>query len=289
MPRLESLLELVKGRVPLLLEIKVDGDLWRWMPALKSALRDYRGRHGVMSFDPRIGRLLKTRFPRVRRGLVIRDSWSPPRRLMALALADPDFLAVDRSAIDKSWVAGQQRKGRPVYCWTIRGPQQRVASASSCGRPYLGSPMADRETEVVAKLSSGVSGLNSAAWDRLAGSDPFVSHAFLSALEASGSVGEGTGWTPATLLGRGRRFASGFGRARLSEDAQPGRICFRPRLGRRIRARGWYLLSQAPDRRAVHAGPRSALAWQSAATSARGGRSGRHPERNFLSAHHLHR
>ena len=60
--------------------------------------------------------------------------------------------------------------------------------------------MADRETEVVAKLSSGVSGLNSTAWDRLAGSDPFVSHAFLSALEASGSVGEGTGWTPATLL-----------------------------------------------------------------------------------------
>ena len=60
--------------------------------------------------------------------------------------------------------------------------------------------MADRETEVVAKLSSGVSGLNSTAWDRLAGGDPFVSHAFLSALEASGSVGEGTGWTPATLL-----------------------------------------------------------------------------------------
>ena len=60
--------------------------------------------------------------------------------------------------------------------------------------------MADRETEVVAKLSSGVSGLNATAWDRLAGSDPFVSHAFLSALEESGSVGQGTGWTPATIL-----------------------------------------------------------------------------------------
>ena len=60
--------------------------------------------------------------------------------------------------------------------------------------------MADREIEVVAKLSSGVSGLNSFAWDRLAGDDPFVSHAFLSSLEASGSVGKGTGWTPATIL-----------------------------------------------------------------------------------------
>lgn len=60
--------------------------------------------------------------------------------------------------------------------------------------------MADRETEVVAKLAGGVSGLNAAAWDRLTGDDPFVSHAFLSALEQSGSVGKGTGWTPATLL-----------------------------------------------------------------------------------------
>ena len=60
--------------------------------------------------------------------------------------------------------------------------------------------MADRETEVVAKLSSGVSGLNATAWDRLTGGDPFVSHAFLSALEQSGSVGKGTGWTPATVL-----------------------------------------------------------------------------------------
>jgi predicted N-acyltransferase len=60
--------------------------------------------------------------------------------------------------------------------------------------------MADREAEVVAKLSSGVSGLNAAAWDRLAAHDPFVSHAFLSALEESGSVGTGTGWTPATIL-----------------------------------------------------------------------------------------
>jgi predicted N-acyltransferase len=60
--------------------------------------------------------------------------------------------------------------------------------------------MADRETEVVAKIASGVSGLNAAAWDRLAGEDPFVSHAFLSALEDSRSVGPGTGWTPAAIL-----------------------------------------------------------------------------------------
>ena len=45
-----------------------------------------------------------------------------------------------------------------------------------------------------------VSGLNARAWDRLGGGDPFGSHAFLSALEDSGSVGPGTGWTPAPIL-----------------------------------------------------------------------------------------
>ena len=60
--------------------------------------------------------------------------------------------------------------------------------------------MADRETEIIAKIASGVSGLNARAWDRLASSDPFVSHAFLSALEDSQSVGVGTGWTPAPIL-----------------------------------------------------------------------------------------
>ena len=82
--------------------------------------------------------------------------------------------------------------------------------------------MADRETEVVAKLSSGVSGLNSAAWNRIAGDDPFVSHAFLSALEQSGSVGKGTGWTPATILIEDGASHLNVRRAGLSEDAQPG-------------------------------------------------------------------
>jgi len=60
--------------------------------------------------------------------------------------------------------------------------------------------MADRETEIIAKIASGVSGLNPRAWDRLVEGDPFLTHAFLAALEDSGSVGPGTGWTPAPIL-----------------------------------------------------------------------------------------
>ena len=60
--------------------------------------------------------------------------------------------------------------------------------------------MADRESEVLARIGSGVAMLDPADWDALATGDPFLSHAFLSALEDSGSVGPGTGWTPAPIL-----------------------------------------------------------------------------------------
>ncbi len=64
--------------------------------------------------------------------------------------------------------------------------------------------MADRETQVIARIAPGVATLDAGQWDRLAGeADPFLSHAFLTALEESGSVGEGTGWTPAPIIVEG--------------------------------------------------------------------------------------
>jgi predicted N-acyltransferase len=60
--------------------------------------------------------------------------------------------------------------------------------------------MADRESEIIARIGSGVAALDSITWNGLAGNDPFLSHAFLSALEDSGSVGPGTGWSPAPIL-----------------------------------------------------------------------------------------
>ncbi|HEV7234277.1 MAG TPA: GNAT family N-acetyltransferase [Sphingorhabdus sp.] len=57
---------------------------------------------------------------------------------------------------------------------------------------------------VTAELLSEVSDIAADQWDALNPSaNPFVSHAFLTALEQSGSVGQGTGWSPAPILIRG--------------------------------------------------------------------------------------
>ena len=127
-PTLASLLVLVGGRVPLLLEAKVDGDIWRWVPALRLALKGYAGPFGVMSFDARLPRLLKTNLSKVRRGLVVRDSLHPAKRWLAMRLASPRFLAVDVAALDNPWVA-QARAQMPVYSWTVRTPEQRAQAS----------------------------------------------------------------------------------------------------------------------------------------------------------------
>jgi glycerophosphoryl diester phosphodiesterase len=127
-PTLESLFSLVKGRVPLLLEVKIDKDLRRWVPALSERLSEYRGPFGVMSFDPRIGRLLKVRLPKVRRGLVVRSNLPTARRIMAMWLADPQFIAVERTALGNAWVR-RARSHMPVYSWTIRTEAERAQAA----------------------------------------------------------------------------------------------------------------------------------------------------------------
>jgi predicted N-acyltransferase len=54
---------------------------------------------------------------------------------------------------------------------------------------------------VTARIVDGVAAVPAADWDTCAGTaNPFVSHAFLAALEQSGSVGGRTGWQPLPII-----------------------------------------------------------------------------------------
>ena len=49
-------------------------------------------------------------------------------------------------------------------------------------------------------MVGSVGEIAAAEWDALADGNPFMRHAFLSAMEDSGSVGPGTGWSPAPII-----------------------------------------------------------------------------------------
>ena len=57
------------------------------------------------------------------------------------------------------------------------------------------------DPQITAEIAKGVSALPAAEWDACNPSgNPFLSHAFLSAMEDSGSVGLGSGWSPAPIV-----------------------------------------------------------------------------------------
>ncbi len=60
--------------------------------------------------------------------------------------------------------------------------------------------MADSDPAYTVRVLPSVGAADAAEWDALTdGRNPFVSHAFLTALEDSGSVGRGSGWLPVPL------------------------------------------------------------------------------------------
>ena len=118
-PRLAELLDLAAGRVPLLVEVKPRGSNGRSLAARVAQLVGaYRGPVGIMSFDPDVLAWLSIHAPEVRRGLVISRRATRFARWRALRSSRPHFLAVDRGAVARPWVA-RERRLRWIYCWTV--------------------------------------------------------------------------------------------------------------------------------------------------------------------------
>ena len=135
-PRLNDLLALVRGRAPLLIEIKTRRDR-RIAPlclAVRHDLEGYAGPVAVMSFDPRVGAWFREHAPRVVRGLVVTEEGARTysatvKRHLALWRARPDFLAYDVRDLPSAFAAAQRKRGLPVLTWTVRSPALRKVAA----------------------------------------------------------------------------------------------------------------------------------------------------------------
>lgn len=141
-PTLRQLLELVAGRVPLLIEIKSRREMRpsSLCQAVYDALEGYRGAHAVMSFDPRIPRWFAERGASTLRGLVVSEEGQKTlagraRRHAGLWHARPDFLAYDIRDLPSPFASAQRRRGLPVATWTVRTPEHRARAAEHADAP----------------------------------------------------------------------------------------------------------------------------------------------------------
>lgn len=145
-PRLEELLALVAGRVPLLVEIKSRRDVdWRPLAlATARAVRNYRGPVALMSFDPRPIRWLRDRVAHAPIGLVAgrrefhasgANGQFGAQLALAITRLDPDFLACDLNDFPDPLFARYRRDGLPVLGWTARTPRLAARAARFCDAP----------------------------------------------------------------------------------------------------------------------------------------------------------
>jgi glycerophosphoryl diester phosphodiesterase len=151
--RLAELLDLVGGRVPLLIEVKSE---WcppeaQFMAAIARDLSGYRGPAAIMSFDPAVVAALKGLLPGLPRGIVsglYDDTWWPgqldPERAYRLSHliesreAEPDFFAYHVKALPTPVTRFlREGLGIPLFCWTVRTRDELATAARWADAPIF--------------------------------------------------------------------------------------------------------------------------------------------------------
>lgn len=144
-PSFRNILDLVAGRVPLLVEIKdQDGAMGPNLCGLEEAaaaeIAGYGGDLALMSFNPHSVKRLSTLCPKRPCGLVTCDfsaeHWphlKAERRAELARIGDfescgASFVSHDHRALEMPRIAALKAQGVPVLCWTIRSAAEEVAA-----------------------------------------------------------------------------------------------------------------------------------------------------------------
>jgi glycerophosphoryl diester phosphodiesterase len=122
-PTLDEVLQLVGGRVPLVLELKhVPGRDAGLAFAVAELLRDYPGPAALMSFEPGLIAEVKAADPSLPRGFVAAGRWrTGPRHFREVVALSVDFISYAIHDLPTPMpVIAHRVLGIPLICWTVR-------------------------------------------------------------------------------------------------------------------------------------------------------------------------
>ena len=138
-PRFCNVLDLVGGRVPLIIEIKIHENAGEVCAHADEILRDYKGPYCVESFDPRAVAWYKKNRPQVVRGQLSSNFNKPGKRepfvqmlvhyLLLNVLGRPDFIAYDHlHKHNVSRLLCKSLFGALSVAWTIKSQRELDAA-----------------------------------------------------------------------------------------------------------------------------------------------------------------
>jgi len=131
-PTLRELLEVIDGRVPLVIELKgIEGKDNGLVKAVASVLSGYQGQAAIMSFDHWLVRRFAEDAPGIPGGLTAEGKGSRDLELHFSMLAHPiSFVSFSVSDLPNPFISFVREKlALPVITWTVRDQQARDTTA----------------------------------------------------------------------------------------------------------------------------------------------------------------
>jgi len=128
-PTFSEVLELVNGRVLLVIEIKTDVSSFEICSKLAQILDTYEGMFWVKSFNPLFVAWFRFFRPKFIRGLLVSSLKKVKKNILVKItcykmclnfLCKPDFIAFDYRDLPNKKVERLYKKGIPILLWTIR-------------------------------------------------------------------------------------------------------------------------------------------------------------------------
>lgn len=149
-PLLDSVLELINGRVPVLIEIKNEGLAGKIERGIAEVLDRYSGPFAIQSFNPLTVLWFRRRRPGICRGQLAGDFRSSPeigkvpdfilRNMYLNFISRPHFVAYDVSAGDRLFFEKMKsRIGVPLILWTVNS-KDKLALCRELGINFIFEP-----------------------------------------------------------------------------------------------------------------------------------------------------
>lgn len=135
-PLLEEVLRLVGGKVPMIIEVKPEGNPIRTAKELSRQMKGYQGEYCVESFDPRVLYWYRKHDPEIIRGQLSTNFWRHENNrpwyvkvgltnLLTNFYAKPDFIAYNyKYASQISLQICRHLYHTEMVAWTVRSPEE---------------------------------------------------------------------------------------------------------------------------------------------------------------------
>ena len=145
-PTFREVLELIDGRVPLLIELKEDAGKYGVTEKTVEILRDYKGRYIIESFNPLALSRVKKLMPEALRGFLsqnfLRDkkyrafTYFLLQNLILNVICRPDFIAFNHADYKmKAFRLAKRIFGVPTLAWTVKSEDEE---SSACAHGFSG-------------------------------------------------------------------------------------------------------------------------------------------------------